>query len=212
MDCMSETKCCYVCKKELPNTPEYFYRGRLNNDGLRYDCKKCVDNQNKKYYKKNHDKISRAQKAIHDRNKSINKDKIFDDSKMMECIVCHKELPMTPEHFYKNITQKYGLRQPCRECFYEGTLRGHALSLYDISYDEYKEIYNNQNGKCAICGKEESRTRKGRKLPLSVDHAHDTGVIRGLLCAKCNSGMGMFGDNIELMKKAIDYLKNNGDV
>lgn len=62
------------------------------------------------------------------------------------------------------------------------------------------EIYDKSNGKCAICGKVPGRRN------LALDHDHSTGKIRGLLCTQCNAGLGMFKDNKELLKKAIEYL------
>ena len=54
---------------------------------------------------------------------------------------------------------------------------------------------------CDICGKEESNG-----FDLAVDHNHKTGKIRGLLCRKCNTGIGLFQDSTELLAKAIEYL------
>jgi hypothetical protein len=70
---------------------------------------------------------------------------------------------------------------------------------YNITIDEYELLYNNQNGCCKICG---------LKLEiLCIDHNHTTGRVRGLLCGKCNSGIGFFNDNPDLLKNAAKYLK-----
>lgn len=57
-----------------------------------------------------------------------------------------------------------------------------------------------QNGKCAICDAEQS-------FQLAVDHDHQTGLTRGLLCRNCNQGLGYFGDDPERLLRAINYLK-----
>jgi hypothetical protein len=62
-------------------------------------------------------------------------------------------------------------------------------------YGKCKEELGEQ--KCAICASTEK---------LHIDHNHETGVVRGLLCGTCNAGIGMFRDKIELLKNAIDYL------
>lgn len=74
-----------------------------------------------------------------------------------------------------------------------------------ITHKEYIELFNKQDGKCALCfAKAEDLTKS-----LAVDHSHTTGTIRGLLCGSCNQALGLFKDNIEVMKRAITYLDDN---
>lgn len=73
---------------------------------------------------------------------------------------------------------------------------------YGINLDRYNKMFSDQNGCCAICSKHQSEFSKR----LHVDHDHDTGEIRDLLCHHCNTSLGGFGEDVELMKKAIDYL------
>ncbi len=75
---------------------------------------------------------------------------------------------------------------------------------FGIDLNEYREMFNRQNGCCLICNKHQSLLNK----TLSVDHCHSTGAIRGLLCDNCNHGIGKFKDSVELLIKAIDYLTN----
>ena len=75
---------------------------------------------------------------------------------------------------------------------------------YNLTYDEYKDIYNNQKGKCAICGTEKIL---GTKKGLLVDHDHNTNKIRGLLCTDCNSGIGKLKENIQILQNSITYLQ-----
>jgi hypothetical protein len=83
---------------------------------------------------------------------------------------------------------------------------------YGITVTEYEELLKKQNGVCAICSSSETRTYKNKETvveSLCVDHDHKTNKIRGLLCQKCNSAIGLFMENSELLEKAIIYLKNN---
>jgi hypothetical protein len=72
---------------------------------------------------------------------------------------------------------------------------------YGITLQEYDLLFTSQNGVCAICGNEQTNKR------LSVDHNHETGEVRGLLCSKCNHAIGLFKDNIKYMANAIAYLE-----
>lgn len=68
---------------------------------------------------------------------------------------------------------------------------------YGLTHDDYQKLYEKQAGVCALC----------LDRPASdVDHDHATGVVRGLLCRACNLGIGMFGENIDRIKRVIVYL------
>lgn len=75
---------------------------------------------------------------------------------------------------------------------------------FGISMTEWNTMFDSQQGKCAICFRHQSELNKN----LRVDHNHQTGVIRGLLCATCNSGIGMLQDNAEILQNAYNYLNN----
>ena len=77
--------------------------------------------------------------------------------------------------------------------------------VYGLSYTDYKAMFLAQEEKCAICKKEQ----KLFNTNLAVDHCHDTGKIRGLLCKQCNIGLGYFKDNPDILEAAVNYLKNN---
>ncbi len=79
---------------------------------------------------------------------------------------------------------------------------------YNITSDDYDRMFKEQDGCCAICGKHQSenQSRKGRDIPLFIDHDHITGKIRGLLCSNCNSVLGYAHDDKDILKNAIDYL------
>ena len=73
---------------------------------------------------------------------------------------------------------------------------------YGITTEQYKEMLEKQGHKCGICGTKQERLRKR----LFIDHDHDTGAVRGLLCMKCNSGLGMFNDDVKIVGTAKTYL------
>lgn len=84
---------------------------------------------------------------------------------------------------------------------------GHLKKRYNLTPEQYQEILESQNYRCAICGKHEKDNKKGKvQTPLSVDHCHTKGSNRGLLCNTCNLGLGYFKDKTEFLLKAVDYL------
>lgn len=85
-------------------------------------------------------------------------------------------------------------------------VRQHQLMAhYGIGLDEYNALLAQQGGLCGICSAPPTET-------LCVDHCHATGKVRGLLCRKCNTGLGCYGDDIDKMKTAIAYLeRHHGD-
>lgn len=74
---------------------------------------------------------------------------------------------------------------------------------YGITLEEYGQLLKNQGYKCAICGSTENEGKN-----LAVDHCHDTNTIRGLLCNKCNRGIGLLRDSQEILLSAVEYLRN----
>lgn len=78
--------------------------------------------------------------------------------------------------------------------------------LYGISRSVYATLYSIQNGRCGICEHQETRVIRGKTLNLAVDHCHDTGNIRGLLCTSCNQAIGLMKDDPKILRRAIAYL------
>jgi hypothetical protein len=73
------------------------------------------------------------------------------------------------------------------------------LRKYGLDKDSYEDLLKNQENLCVICAKEFVTTPH-------IDHDHETGEVRGLLCYPCNSGLGQFEDDIDRLKRAIKYL------
>lgn len=83
--------------------------------------------------------------------------------------------------------------------------RAHRKRTYGLTDAGYQTLLDNQNGLCAIC----KHPPNSGSLPLrvlSIDHCHETGQVRGLLCSDCNLGLGRFKDSPERLKAAIEYL------
>lgn len=86
-------------------------------------------------------------------------------------------------------------------------------NLYGIDLEDYEQMLKAQDGRCGICrrlGSEIVRkvgSRRTEVRGLDVDHCHATGKIRGLLCHRCNRGLGSLGDTVESLERVIAYLK-----
>jgi len=78
---------------------------------------------------------------------------------------------------------------------------GHNGRQYKLTSEEYQQLWSSQNGRCAIC------EAVGR---LVIDHCHNTGAVRGLLCFNCNNALGRFRDDIMVVRKAVSYLECPG--
>ena len=122
------------------------------------------------------------------------------------CSLCNTNKSI--EEFEIHKSTKDGRRYCCRDCKkevakkYRNPKKARELQFrkkYNITLDERNKLSKKQNGKCVICGSDE---------PLVIDHDHETGKIRGLLCNLCNVGLGSFKDNIDSLNNAIRYLIN----
>jgi hypothetical protein len=81
---------------------------------------------------------------------------------------------------------------------------------FGISCGEYDMMLKRQDGKCAICLEKEHRPdRRSGTKSLAVDHDHKTGAVRGLLCADCNTALGLLDDSPDLIRSAMAYLERH---
>lgn len=86
----------------------------------------------------------------------------------------------------------------------EQARRSNLQRMYGISLEEYQRMFDAQGGRCMIC------VSPPGKKPLAVDHCHTKGEVRSLLCGNCNTGLGMFKDDIVILRRAIRYLSYHG--
>lgn len=132
---------------------------------------------------------------------------------MKLCKDCQIEKPLSD--FYKNNQTKDGLTYYCRPCQtirskksenYEKNVRKANLKKkYGITLEDYDSLLKRQKGVCDICKLPEPES--SRFNYLCVDHDHNTGVVRGLLCYNCNTALGKFMDSPDNLRGAIFYLE-----
>lgn len=133
---------------------------------------------------------------------------------ILVCTRCGEQKLVT--QFNKNCRTSSGFAHACKDCARDDRKRvtadpnrklsWHLKSLYGITLDEYREMLESQDGRCKICSKTAEELGEPR---LSVDHDHETKVVRGLLCGNCNRGLGKFRDDPGLLRSAIQYLEES---
>lgn len=142
------------------------------------------------------------------------------DTLYLKCKKCgvHK----APDDFYKHKHNATGRDGTCKECRRLADREKYAAnpdarnyrqkrSTYGLSQEEFLAMYEKQEGKCAICETHICLPREGcgTKSTANIDHIHDkTRKVRGLLCGRCNMGLGIFGDGEELLERALNYVRS----
>ena len=94
----------------------------------------------------------------------------------------------------------------------ESRWRCQGIDMTEWSYERYTKMLENQHGLCLGCDICIVGDTKGHRVKAHVDHDHNTGKVRGLLCSKCNQAIGLLGNNIVTLQRLIEYLTRNGDV
>lgn len=90
------------------------------------------------------------------------------------------------------------------EKYFEMARRSRLKRLYGISLEDYDRLLTKQSGRCALCDKTPDKERNGY---LSVDHCHETGSVRGLLCEQHNLALGKMGDTEAAIVKLLAYIR-----
>lgn len=133
----------------------------------------------------------------------------------VQCSRCKILQPIS--EYAKNVTRRNGLQSRCNDCRkkYNSSKEAKRKSKnrtlrhkYGITLEYYEQLLRLQKGVCKICSLPESAgsSAEGIKI-LCVDHDHETGQVRGLLCQRCNIGLGGL-PTVKLLELAISYLES----
>jgi hypothetical protein len=128
------------------------------------------------------------------------------DGHYSRCYVCYNK--QKAEWRAKNPGKNQAAKQKYRSADPDRLRDNNLRSKYGISLADYNQMLAEQDGVCAICSLPErvKHGKSGKTAPLAVDHCHDTGRVRGLLCFSCNVALGKFNDDHTLVNKALNYL------
>jgi hypothetical protein len=150
--------------------------------GYSYICKNCTSIRSKIYYIKNKEQKKKYRIEHREKYKKYLK-KYRDEHK-------EKSIKTSKEYYYSHKEQILEYKRKYKKDIYRP---------YNMTIDDYKEMYINQLGNCLVCGKHKDK--------LCVDHDHKTGEVRGLLCSRCNSGLAYI-DDLLFLENALKYVNN----
>lgn len=192
-------KTCSKCKESKGLTE--FFKNKRNKDGLNLFCKACEKaRKNSKeyqegyaaYYEKNKDKVLANSKEYYYNNRE-NVNRRHSEYSKNNPEIGRKS---RKEHYWRN-----------RDKLLEGNREYRYMRNYGLTLERFDEMRLEQNHRCFICHTHETEERLE---VLNVDHDHETGEVRKLLCSLCNKGLGLFKDSPALLENAASYLRLHG--
>ncbi len=199
---MTGSKRCSTCKEEKPIG--CFGKNKARTDGFCDLCKDCRKEyrktrkvHQKEYRERNKEVIAARRKKHYQENRlSIlarkNEYRQKNKSKIKE---------QYNEYYKKNKGGVLKRKAAYRKANPDKITSIHLKYTYGVTLVEYDEMFESQNGNCAICGLPEINKR------LAVDHCHKTGTVRSLLCNRCNTALGMVEENENTLLSMINYIQ-----
>jgi hypothetical protein len=179
---MEEIKKCTTCKIQQPLSEYRKDKSRAN--GIHPTCNTCNKVIQKRWYKNNKEKAILSSKERYVKNKDE-----INAKRKQQRIDNPEEIRAKARANYNPIAGKVASWK--------------RVGMKNMTYDKYLLMLKKQNYCCDICGIHQDKLKRN----LDVDHNHNTGNVRGLLCTPCNSGIGKLKDSINMLEKAINYLK-----
>ncbi|MEU6313830.1 endonuclease VII domain-containing protein [Streptomyces sp. NPDC047014] len=179
------TKWCRGCARDIPLSG--FASDRNRSDGLQPRCRECVAAYSAERYRRRQAAKGRVVREHVD---------VSAGHKL--CRLCGEVKPHSEWH--KNASASDGLSTRCKACRAVLARAGHLKRSYGITEAERESMIVAQGGVCAIC-----RTAP----PEHVDHDHQTGKVRGVLCFSGNAALGQFKDRPDVIRRAAAYVEGN---
>ncbi|MET7723978.1 endonuclease VII domain-containing protein [Streptomyces mirabilis] len=178
-------KRCTGCERALPTAS--FAADRNRRDGLQVRCRECVAEYSAAHYRRRREAIGKSVRQRVD---------VPPGHKL--CRTCGEIKPHSEWH--RNATASDGLSTRCKACRAIQGREGHLKRHYGMTEAERDEMIASQMGLCVICLKAPA---------VHVDHCHETGRVRGVLCFNCNSAIGKLGDDPDAVRRAAAYLEGS---
>ncbi|MCF3134782.1 endonuclease domain-containing protein [Streptomyces olivochromogenes] len=176
-------KHCSGCRRDLPL--EAFARDKNRRDGLQVRCRQCVAEYSAAHYRRRREAVGKPVRESVD---------VPAGHKL--CRTCGEVKPHSAWH--RNATASDGLSTRCKACRAVQGRQGHLKRQYGITETERDDLIAAQGGVCCICL---------AAAPVHVDHCHETGRVRGVLCFSCNAALGQFKDRPDVIRRAAAYVE-----
>lgn len=201
-------KTCAIC--EVVKPLDDFAKNNRRPDGRGSYCKPCA---REKYHRPaaERKRLMERPAVVVDESGTV----VWSEAEgEQECRKCREVKPLS--EFYWE-ADKGRHRYRCKDCHLGQSRQrwrrtggrnqrlANLKSKFGLTEDQYAELLAAQGGGCAICG----RTPEEMRKTLPVDHCHTNGHVRGILCSPCNTGIGMFKDDVDRLRAAIKYLEND---
>ncbi|MBT2527193.1 endonuclease VII domain-containing protein [Streptomyces sp. ISL-99] len=180
-----EGKQCSGCKRRLSFAS--FAADRNRRDGLQVRCRECVAEYGAAHYRRRREAIGKPVR-----------EKVDVPPEHKLCRVCGEIKPHS--EWDRNARASDGLSTRCKPCRAAENRAAYFMRQYGITEAERDEMISTQVGVCSICLAAPA---------VHVDHCHETGRVRGVLCFNCNSAIGKLGDDPDTLRRAIAYLEGN---
>lgn len=211
----ADFKMCTGCGVTQP-TSEYFQDKRRN--GFRSTCKTCARAHFRAWYGGRLDALKEQRSLV---RKTLKRDTLeHEQLHGRQCRTCKATKEIT--EFYSHPSYHNARRSECKGCFKNRTYvrnkkdaerhrrewrRLHLRRSYGLSEVDFQTLFDKQGRACGVCQTSLDNKRK-QKGPY-VDHCHASGVVRGILCFACNSGLGRFKDDPMRLRRAAEYIERS---
>lgn len=206
-------KICGKCHLSKPRE-EHFNKDKSQEDGFCRYCRACRTEKRQQWYVEHKVEKAAADKAYRERNKekvlaraaqyranNAEQVKAYFRNRYATDPEFAKHKKQASEEWRKANPERHKKRR--REYKAKHRRRMHLKAKFGLTLEQYDQMVIAQNGLCAICLRPPTGIYPDK---LGVDHCHTTGKVRALLCRDCNSALGLFQDNAELLQKAAEYL------
>ncbi|MGW4564554.1 endonuclease VII domain-containing protein [Streptomyces sp. NPDC004561] len=173
------------CGRDLPLAA--FARDRNRRDGLQAHCRECAADYSAAHYRRRREAMGKPVREKAD---------VPAGHKL--CRTCGQSKPHSERH--RHATASDGLSARCKACRAALGRQDHPKRQYGLTEVERDRMIASWGGVCCICL---------AAVPVHVDHCHETGRVRGVLCLSCNAALGQFKDQPEVIRRAAAYVEGN---